>query len=325
MRLLTLSAMCLSLFIWQNCLAAQEVDDAELTPRAIAEIRGHIRDLDADSFEAREAAQRQLWLIGPRTAPFLEDAVKNGSPEVRFRADALLRSIQRGPLKSAIETFCSQPEEMIDIEQGMWLMSRIGNPKVQLKDLTRQYDEIAAQVREKLGKEIDPATAHPKVAVTALRTVIFEDLKFNTNKEDYDNPDNCFPERVLATRKGRPIFVSHVVIAVARRLKIPIVGLPVSGMYCVKYDGEHAPKNLPREDIVFYPHEGGRILSSADLRMMFGAASPADLVAPATPREVLIRMLNNLTTVLDHQPDRAEELQLANEMLLRLKRPSDDE
>jgi len=106
-------------------------------------------------------------------------------------------------------------------------------------------------------------------------------------------------------------------------LKIPIVGLPVSGMYCVKYDGEKAPKDCPpddREDIVFYPHEGGRVLSRADLRTMFGAASPADLVAPATPREALIRMLNNLTTVLDHKPDRAEELQLANEMLARLQK-----
>jgi hypothetical protein len=30
-------------------------------------------------------------------------------------------------------------------------------------------------------------------------------------------------------------------------------------------------------------------------------------------------MLNNLTSVLDHQEDRAEQLQLANEMLLRLE------
>jgi regulator of sirC expression with transglutaminase-like and TPR domain len=316
---------CLLLLGWPCGLSAEELDDGEPTPQLIAEIRRHIRDLDADSFEAREAAQRQLWLIGPRTMPFLEEAAQSGSPEVRFRADALLRSIHRGPIKTAIETFCSQADEAIDLEQGMWLMSRIGNPKVRRQDLDRQYDEIAAQVREKLGKEVDPATAHPKVAVMALRTVIFEDLRFNTNKDDYDNPDNCFPERVLATRMGRPIFVSHVVVAVAKRLKIPIVGLPVSGMYCVKYDGAKAPKDFPREDIVFYPHDEGRVLSREEFPKLLGVAAFDSLPTPATPRQALVRMLSNLTSVLDHQPDRAEELQLANEMLQRLKRASDEE
>lgn len=299
--------------------AQLDAEQDEVTPQLAAEIRRHLRDLDADSFEARENASRQLWLIGPRTIPLLEEAAKAGSPEVRFRAEVLLRSIHRGPVKTAIEAFCSQPDETLDVEQGMWLISRIGNPKARRQDFERRYDEIAAQVRKKLGKEVDPATADPQLVVTALRQVIFEDLKFNTNKEDYENPDNCFPDRVLATGKGRPIFVAHVVVAVARRLKVPIVGLPVSGMYSVKYDGARSPKGFPQEDIVFYPHDGGRVLSPADLKKLFGVSDPADLAPPATARQALIRMLGNVTSVLDHQPDRAEEMQLANEMLQRLQ------
>lgn len=304
-------------------LCAQDGDEAEpLTPQLTAEIRRHIGDLDADSFEARETAQRQLWLIGPRTIPFLEAAAQAGSPEVRFRAAALLRSIHRGPIKTAIEAYCAQGDETLDLEQGMWLMSRIGNPQIRRRDLARQYDDIAGKVREKLGKEVDPAKAAPQHVVSALRQVIFDDLKFNTNKEDYDNPDNCSPERVLATRKGRPIFVSHVVIAVARRLNVPIVGLPVSGMYSVKYDGAQAPKGFPREDIVFYPHDGGRVLSREDRVKLFRSDDPDELVPPDSNREVLIRMLGNLTSVLDHQPDHDEQLQLANELLQRLQAKS---
>src|SRR5436190_16980469 len=91
----------------------QQSNDDDVTPQLAAEIRRHIRELDADGFEARENASRQLWLIGPRTIPFLEDAAKSGSPEVRFRADALLHSIQRGPLKMGIETYCAQAEETL--------------------------------------------------------------------------------------------------------------------------------------------------------------------------------------------------------------------
>jgi hypothetical protein len=295
---------------------ALRADDAEPTPQQIAEIRRHIRDLDADNFEVRETASRQLWLIGPPAIPFLEEVVKESNPEVRYRAQSLLKSIQRGPIKAAIESYCAQPDETLDLEQGMWLMSRIGNPALQRRELSKQFDDIAALVQAKLGKDVDPATTDPQVVTTALRQVIFDELKFNTNKEDYDNPENCYPDRVLATRKGRPVFVAHVVVAVAKRLKAPIVGLPVSGMYSAKYDGSQAPKGFPKEDIVFYPHDHGRVLSREELVKMFGTTH----LETGSDREVLVRMLGNLTSVLDHKPDRAEELQLANEMRVRLQR-----
>lgn len=314
--LLTLVVASLLCSAWPLC--AQE-DDEEVTPQLAAEIRSLIRDLDADSFEAREDASRQLWLIGPPAATFLEQAAATGSPEARFRAQTLLKTIHRAPLQAEIEAFCAQDDDALDLERGMWLISRISNPKLRPKDLSRHYDEIAAQVRTKLGKDVDPATADPELVVTALRQVVFEDLKFHTNKPDYNNPDNCSPERVLATRKGRPIFVAQVIIAVARRLKVPIVGLPVSGMYSVKYDGRRAPKGFPRKDIVFYPHDGGRVLSREDRLKLFPSHDPDELAPPDSNREVLIRMLNNLTSVLDHQPDRVEELQLANGMLQRLQ------
>jgi hypothetical protein len=307
------------LFLGAFASVLRAQDDEELTPQLTTTIRRLVRELDADSFEDREAASRQLWLIGQRTIPLLEDALKDASPEVRFRAQALLKSIQRGPVKTAIETFCAQSDDTLDLEQGMWLMSRIVNPNVRQEDLSREYDAIAAQVREKLGKDVDPAKADPQVVVTALRAVIFDDLKFNTNKEDYDNPYNCVPDRVLATRKGRPVFVSHVVVAVAKRLNVPMVGLPVSGMYSVKYDGARAPKGFSKEDIVLYPHDRGRVLAREDRQKLFPSYDPDVLVPPGTSRAVLIRMLGNLTSVLDHQEDRAEELQLANEMLQRLQ------
>jgi regulator of sirC expression with transglutaminase-like and TPR domain len=313
----------LALAIWFVALVplcAQD-DDEPLKPSQIAEVRRLIRALDADDFEDREAAAHQLWLLGPRTIPVLEDAAKDPSPEVRFRVAALLKTIRRLPMRASIEAFCALPDDQIDVEQGMWLMARILNPRVRQADLTRQLDEIAAKVRAKLGKDVDPKSTDPEQVVTALREVMFNELKFNTNKEDYDNPDNASPERVLATRKGRPVLVSHMVVAVARRLEVPIVGLPVSGMYCVKYDGARAPKGFSQDDIVFYPHENGRVLSREDRLKIFPNHDPDKLVPPATSRQALVRMLSNLTSLLDHAgADRADELQMANEMLQLLQR-----
>lgn len=300
-------------------LLAEEPDAAQPTAELIAEVRRQIERLDADRFADREAAMQQLWLIGPVAAPLLERAAEVSNPEVRYRAETLLRSIHRGPWRLAMEAFAAQPDETLDVEQGMWFIARILNPQVSRQKLDQQLDEIAELVRKKLGEDINPATIDPEKSVAALRAVLFDDLKFAGNRDDYQNPDNSSLERVLATRKGLPILLAHVTIAVGRRLDLPIVGLPVSGMYTVKYDGRRAPKGFPKRDIFFHPYEGGRVLSLEDRAKLFPSEDPEILVPPGTSREVLIRMLNNLTSSLNHKPERAEQLQLATELLQQLR------
>ena len=300
-------------------LLAEELEETEHATELIVEIRRHIARLDADRFADREAAMQQLWLIGPPAALLLEQAAQESNPEVRYRAETLLRSIHRGPLRLAIEAFAAQPDETLDVEQGMWLIARILDPQVSRRKLDQQLDDIAELVRKKLGEDIDSATIDPQRSVAALREVLFDDLKFAGNRDDYQNPDNSSLERVLATRKGLPILLAHVTVAVGKRLDLPIVGLPVSGMYTVKYDGWRAPKGFPKRDIFFHPYESGRVLSRDDRAKLFPSEDPEVLVPPGTSREVLIRMLSNLTSSLDHKPDQAEQLQLAIEMLQQLR------
>jgi regulator of sirC expression with transglutaminase-like and TPR domain len=144
-------------------------------------------------------------------------------------------------------------------------------------------------------------------------------MKFAGNTEDYSNPDNSSLEKVLATRKGLPITLSRIVVLVARRLDVPIVGVPASGRYIVKYDGSRAPVGFGKDDIYFHPFEGGKVLSREDRRMLFPSHDPDVMVPPDNNREALTRMLRNLTSHLDHNPERAAQLTRANEMLLMLQ------
>ncbi|MCE9524706.1 MAG: transglutaminase-like domain-containing protein, partial [Planctomycetales bacterium] len=170
-------------------------------------------------------------------------------------------------------------------------------------DLSRQFDEIAAKVRERLGKDAhlkdaSAAKADPAKAVEALREVLFTDLGFGPNEEDYGSPNNCSLAKILETKKGRPVFMCHLMIAVARRLEIPIVGLPVSGKYIVKYDGARAPAGFPKVDIYIHAYDKGRILSREDRMREYPSHDPDVMVPPDTSRSILHRMLNNLETTL---------------------------
>lgn len=285
-----------------------------LTPAAIAEIKQFIRDLDSDSFSVRERASLRLRQMDERVVPLLEEAAGSSSPEVRMRVAAILKITRVDPL----EAFCALPDDKLDDELGMFYIAQILDPKVKKEAITKQLDEIAAKVRvrlaEKLGKDFKAAQIDPQVGVAALRKVIFEDLKFTGNKDDYDNPDNCSLERVLATRKGLPLTLSRIVVLVARRVEIPIVGIPASGRYIVKYDGQQAPKGFAQDDIYFHPFEDGKILSREDRQMMYPGHDPDVMVAPDNNRAMLSRALRNLSSDLDHDPAKAAQLTRATQM-----------
>lgn len=309
--------LSLGLVLGLYVAASAGAEENEVRPEESARISTLIQQLGSASFDEREAAAKELRQIGQSAVPQLTIALNHKSVEVRSRAAAILRQQIRVPLQAAIQKFAAQPEEKLDLEEGMWLISRILNPQADKVSLTRQLDDLAKAVRKKLG-DADPKSIDPQRAVTALREVLFDDEKFGGNFGDYSNPENSSLEKVLASRKGLPILVSHVVIAVARRLDVPIVGLPTSGRYIVKYDGQRAPAGFPKEDIVIDPFDNGKVLSREDRMERFPGADPDNLARPSTRREALIRMLNNLESHL-FQRDETDLAYVAVEFRLALQ------
>ena len=256
-----------------------------------------IEQLDADTFDVRERATRELHAIGLPALPALEAARTHTSAEVRGRVKVLIESLTTGVRRREFQEFAMTPDESLDVEHGMWLIARIVDPKASKQQMQRQLDALAARVRERLDKGDEPASADPQKLVAALRDVLFVDGGFTGNVQDYRNPDNSSLPRVLETKKGLPILLSHLTVAVARRLKRRVVGVPLSGVYIVKYDGSRAPAGFPRDDIFLHPFESGRVIPAADLDKEFPGQSPAE-VAPDHTRQTLTRMLANLTSAL---------------------------
>ncbi|MBC8114143.1 MAG: hypothetical protein H7062_07185, partial [Candidatus Saccharimonas sp.] len=207
------------------CLMADEPADSEKSPSP-EEIALLIERLGVRPFDEREAATKQLLKMGAAAREGLIRAKSSESAEVRSRAAAILKLIDKPPSVDEFKALAEQPDDKLDLERGLWLIARIVDPGVRREEITQPLDALAAKVRERLGKDVTPKTADPQQVVTALRRVLFDDEKFTGNFNDYGNPDNSSLARVLATRKGLPITLSHVVVAVGERLDIPVVGVP---------------------------------------------------------------------------------------------------
>lgn len=150
--------------------------------------------------------------------------------------------------------------------------------------------------------------------VAALQHVLFVEEGFTGNVADRYHPDNSSLARVLATKKGLPVLLSHLTIAVARRLNVPLVGVPLAGTYIVKYDGARAPEGFAKEDIFLDPFEHGRILrAGGEIERAFPGQDAAS-EPPLDNRDTLARMLRNLTSSLGQRKD-SEKLAQVEEFL----------
>ncbi len=141
--------------------------------------------------------------------------------------------------------------------------------------------------------------------LTAINRYLFEEVGFAGNDHDYDDPRNSYLNEVLDRKLGIPISLALVQIEVSRRLGMPLDGVSFPGHFLVR---------LPVGDgiLVMDPFNKGRPVSADELRERasphLGGQAPDDqqllqILAPATHRAILARMLRNLKGLYQQQGD----------------------
>lgn len=160
-------------------------------------------------------------------------------------------------------------------------------PNVDIAQALGQLDALADEVlarRPGLGANL---------RYEALKAVLVDGHKFAGNEDVYSNPENCYLNRVLASRCGLPITLSIVWIEVARRLKWPVAGVALPGHFIIRIDDHE-------RFILADPFYGGRTLSLKDcrelVRQQFGkkVRFSRSFLEPVGVREILARLLRSL-------------------------------
>ena len=243
---------------------------------------------DRDEF-VRNRVQEQLIDLGEDALPFLEIAVRGGDDDLRIQANAVIQSILPQKLAEKFRQLAQKGlGQDIDLETGMMLIMEFGYPNSDPEEFRQKLDELAQNFADILNPEAEP----PEI-VTAFTHFLFQQKGFKGNKDDYQNPDNSFLNKVLDNQTGLPITLSAICVLLAKRLHLPIVGVGMPGHYIVKY-------SLPIEPIYFDPFHQGRLLTKKECIQIveqFGHSFEEHFLSQATQRETLIRMLNNLIQV----------------------------
>lgn len=174
----------------------------------------------------------------------------------------------------------------IDLAQAALLIACTEYPELDVASQVERFDRLAAQTRT------DPARS-AAANIAALNELLFEKEKFAGNESEYDDPRNSYLNDVLDRKLGIPITLSLIYAEVARRLRLPVIGVGFPGHFLVKY-------LTASDEILIDPFNRGAILTEHDceerLRAQYGPEKKfkPEYLAASTPKQILARMLNNL-------------------------------
>jgi regulator of sirC expression with transglutaminase-like and TPR domain len=196
--------------------------------------------------------------------------------------------MSRAPLADDFRAFATHPASAVE---GALLVARVVQPATDV-------DWCRAELR-RLAAEIAAAPA-PLAVVAHLHAAGF------AGATDYYTADNSVLESVLRRRRGIPISLAMVVIGVGEAL-----GLRATGI------------NFPRHFLAMLDDQlvdpfRMRVVARAECRAWLAQDRIAeeDAFRPASPRDVVMRMLNNLRLLAQAAHDHARVLELSDYQLL---------
>jgi regulator of sirC expression with transglutaminase-like and TPR domain len=176
-----------------------------------------------------------------------------------------------------------------ELELGAILIAAEEYPDLELGAVRAALDALGERARERLADAPGGAAR-----VEVLNRYLFAEEGFAGASEYYD-PRNSYLNEVLARRSGIPITLAIVYLAVARRAGLDARGISFPGHFLVRCAGSD-------ERIVDAFH--GRTISIAECEArLVSALGPGAELRPelhlrdASPREILVRMLANLSRI----------------------------
>ena len=198
-----------------------------------------------------------------------------------------------------------QPDDEIDLAAGALAVSGLFQQALASAETLASLERLASEAGNRVLPQTDLFDK-----VRALNDFLFEEHGFAGNQDDFYDPRNSFLDQVLSRRLGIPITLAVLYVEIAGRLGLPAYGVGFPGHFLVRIGrGDTA--------LMLDVYAGGVALPESELDQrladLYGQGTlriqshPA-LLRPATKREILVRMLRNLTGIYRDRGERINRL-----------------
>ena len=190
-------------------------------------------------------------------------------------------------------------DEDIPLDQAALDLAALDHPGMSQDPYLDRLGELAEDILAAGGSATSAADR-----ARVLAQVIGEDHGFAGDRDTYDDPANADMMAVLDRRRGLPVSLSILYVALARRVGWDADALNTPGHVIVSIG--------PEPIVLIDPFNRGAPIDARQVASLlagaFGrgvAGSPAEHLAPMSNRAVLVRLLTNQATRAEQGDDKA--------------------
>lgn len=184
--------------------------------------------------------------------------------------------------------------EAIPLFEAAAAIAQHAYPALDFVTVQNEVDTLAARLRRRL-----PADAPQIRRLQMLNHFFFQEIGFAGNLNHFHDSDNSYLHRVLQTRRGIPISLAVLYMEIAQQVGLGVQGISFPGHFLMKLP-------VRSGEIVLDPLTGASLsledIEERLLPLFERAADPSRLsvaayLQPASPHDILVRMLRNLQAV----------------------------
>ena len=222
-------------------------------------------------------------------------------------------------IRSRLIELLSEPE--VSLTDAALEIARLEYPRLDADATRAALAKLGDRASERLAK-LEGAPVRDRVQ--QLNAVLYDEAGFEGDRLFYDDLRNSCLNAVVARRRGIPITLSLVYLDVAARAGLQARGVSFPGHFLVRCESDAA------EPMILDPFTSGVELSETDCRRLLAnhvgedAVFSQDLLEPAAPRDIVVRMLTNLKRLYVRQQAFADARR-ATDILLALDPASQEE
>jgi regulator of sirC expression with transglutaminase-like and TPR domain len=263
-------------------LLAERVSDALVDETIQREVNALVRLLDDPDEDVQEQVQNRLTDLGREAMPALRRAYDASQGEQRRQIDEVVRRLHWNDIQTAWHAILGADEP--NLERGAFILALYRFPSLDVEAYQEILDEWADRVEERVMRSVGVDRAR------VLMEFLADEIGLTGNRDDYDDPNNSYLNRVIDRRLGIPISLAVIALSMADRLAIPLYGVGMPAHFLVKYSDA-------RGEVYFDVFNDGQPVSREEcVRFLLRAGiqpKPAYFEA-APPTEILLRMVRNL-------------------------------
>ena len=177
-----------------------------------------------------------------------------------------------------------------------------------------EYRELLDTIADRVAPDVGRATNGIGRA-RAISDWLFDRMGFAGATDNYYDPRNSFLCDVIDRRTGIPISLSVLYLEVARRVGVLAQGVNFPGHFLVRVAIEDAWLFLD-------PFSRGRVMTPADLEALLRQTTTANavlepsVIAAASKRQIVARMLVNLAGIYGRNGDMPRSLDVLERLAL---------